>query len=534
MNAILIAKITAILFASLFLVVLALKKPSLKDFFERASLVGIFLFALFIPIKDGFAIFGMIFAIIFFIAFRISKRDFKLPYTVFNKPIIIYILIVVLSFLWTYSFSDSINEGGEILYFFAFFFVVAELLNTYKRIMFIVYTFAFSITIAIFYGFFQGIFINSLHSASRVTGLIGNWDGYPVQISYGIVLFLSLYMLKFNGTKINKINKINKIGELGKLVQLDELELHNLNNQINQVNREGASGIYDGFPLNNQINQVDKSDKNKYAEYKLTLSGIIFHIKELYAKIVNNKVIRNSLISIIIFTGLISIILSKARSAWIGVFLGIFIIMFLKSKKVFVTALIIIFIFNAGFLYASKSFRSRIFAMFNPQIYLCEVKGHGDIESHIALVESAAAVFFKHPLTGVGVGAFSKYFNTHKNVHFPYYYNPKTGEKKYDTYDNWPENGYMQTLAETGIFSFIVLMWLFFLGLKEPIELYINSKDVFVKKMSIMTAGMSMVFYGSFIGISNMSNDQLTDLWLLFLAIFASVSNMSKNSGKDY
>jgi hypothetical protein len=463
MNAILIAKIAAILCVSLFLVFLALKKPSLSGFFEKASLAGIFLFALFIPIKDGFAIFGIVFAIIFFIAFRISKRDFKLPYTVFNKPIIIYILIVALSFLWTYSFSDSINEGGEILYFFAFFFAAAELLNSYKRIMFILYTFAFSITVAIFYGFFQGIFINALHSADRVTGLIGNWDGYPVQASYGIVLFISLYMLKFK-----EIN--NKI----------------INNKI----------------INN--------------------------------KIINNKIIQNSLISIIIFAGLISIILSKARSAWIGVFLGIFIIMFLRSKKVFITALIIIFIFNAGFLYASKSFRSRIFAMFNPQIYLCEVKGHGDIESHIALVESAAAVFFEHPLTGVGVGAFSKYFNTHKNVHFPYYYNPKTGKKEYDTYDNWPENGYMQTLAETGIFSFIVLMWLFFLGLKEPIKLYVNSKDAFVKKISVMTAGMSMVFYGSFIGISNMSNDQLTDLWLLFLAIFASVLNMSKNSGKNY
>ncbi len=520
MDAILIAKIAAILCASLFLIFLALKKPSLSGFFEKASLGGIFLFALFIPIKDGLAIFGIVFSIIFFIAFRISRRNFKLPYTVFNKPIIIYVLIVALSFLWTYSLSDSINEGGEILYFFAFFFVVAELLNSYKRIMFIIYTFAFSIAVAIFYGFFQGIFINALHSANRVTGLIGNWDGYPVQASYGIVLFISLYILKFK--RLN--NKDNRISANNTTSANSTAVSSNSANNTTSAISGNSKNIAISANSTSKADRIDDiGNKTKVIINKIVNNNII-----------NNRVIQNLLISVIIFAGLISIVLSKARSAWIGVFLGIFIIMFLRSKKIFITALIVILIFNAGFLYASKSFRSRIFAMFNPQIYLCEVKGHADIESHIALVESAAAVFFGHPLTGVGVGAFSKYFNTHKNVHFPDYYNPKTGKKEYDTYDNWPENGYMQTLAETGIFSFIMLMWLFFLGLKEPIKLYVNSKDTFVKKISVMTAGMSMVFYGSFIGISNMSNDQLTDLWLLFLAIFASVLNMSENSGKNH
>ncbi len=66
MNDILIIKIFVILFSSLFLVFLALKKPELSGFFEKAGLFGIFLFALFIPIKDGFAIFGMVDAIVFF------------------------------------------------------------------------------------------------------------------------------------------------------------------------------------------------------------------------------------------------------------------------------------------------------------------------------------------------------------------------------------------------------------------------------------------------------------------------------------
>ena len=522
MSYIIILKIFVILFLSLLLVFLALKKPELSGFFEKAGLFGIFLFALFIPIKDEFAIFGMVVAIVFFIAYRISKRDFKLPYTVFNKPIIIYVFITTLSFIWTYSIKGSINEGGEILYFFAFFFATAELLNSNKKIVFMLYTFAFSITVAIFYGFFQGIFINALHSANRVTGLIGNWDGYPVQVSYGIVLFISLFMLKFS--RLDKLKEKN-------FIKLDK----NGNNNLIFDKSKSENIFIDDIDDKDNLNNLAASDlfnNNKHIIKKINNKKNKFAVlfKKLYDKIANNKFIKNSIITAIIFAGLISIILSKARSAWIGVFFGIFIIIFLESKKIFIAVLIAIFIFNAGFLYASKSFRSRIFAMFNPKIYLCEVKGHGDIESHIALVESAAAVFFRHPFTGVGIGAFSKFFDTHKNVHFPYYHNPKTGKKEYDTYDNWPENGYMQTLAETGIFSFIVLMWLFFAALKEPIKLYANSKDIFVKKISVMTAGISMVFYGSFIGISNMSNDQLTNLWLLFLAIFASILNISKKN----
>ena len=162
--------------------------------------------------------------------------------------------------------------------------------------------------------------------------------------------------------------------------------------------------------------------------------------------------------------------------------------------------------------------------MFNPKIYKLELKNHGDIESHIALIESAWAVFKRYPFTGIGVGAFSKYFDEHKGVRFPWYYNPKTGKKIYDLYDNWPENGYMQTLAETGIFSFIALMWLFFLALKKPFKLFINSNDNFKRKIAAILIGTSIVFYGSFAGVSNMSNDQLANLWLFFLALFAATS----------
>ncbi|MHB1645325.1 MAG: O-antigen ligase domain-containing protein [Candidatus Acididesulfobacter diazotrophicus] len=468
---ILIIKILVILFSSLFLVFLALKKPELSGFFEKAGLFGIFLFALFIPLKDGFAIFGMVVAIVFFIAYRISKRDFKLPYTVFNKPIIIYVFIVALSFIWTYSIKDSINEGGEIFYFFAFFFAAAALLNTKKRINFIVYTFTFSISIAIIYGLFQGIFVNALHSSNRVTGLIGNWTSFPVQVSYGLIVIMAYYLISFK-----KQNKGLK------------------------------------YSLKNLLLRLGSFVKSFKKIPSLALSFLLV---------------------IIVLLGFLDIVFSKARSAWIGIIPAIFILMYLRSKKFFLMAVILFLVLNIGVFSISKTFKSRMLAMFNPKIYKIESKSHGDIESHLALIESAWTVFKRFPLTGVGVGAFPKYFNEHKEVRFPWYYNPKTGKKLYDLYDNWPENGYMQTLAETGIFGFLSLIFLFILALWQPIKLFISTDDKFKRKIAAMTLGTSVIFYGSFVGVSNMSNDELTNLWFLFLAIFVAalnISNKNKNN----
>ncbi len=463
MNSALLAKIISISISSVVLIILSLKKPNLSGIFETLSLFGIFLFALFIPIKDGLAIFGMVFSIIFFVAYRIAKRDIALPKTPFNLPIIIYVFFVIFSFLFTYSLKNSINQGGEVVYFFVFFFLVSELMSSKPRIKFMLYTFTFSVSVAIIYGFLQGFLINAAHSANRVTGLIGNWDGFPVQASYGIMLFLAFYILSFSGVK--------------------------------------PAGKTETAP----------------AEYFSKLKTGNFFV-----------FLRSAGFSLLILLGFVSIIFAKSRSAWIGLIAGIFTIMFLKSKKLFVYTLIAVIFINAASFYTSATFRSRVFAMFNPKVLNCESASHGDIESHIALIKSAAAVFLRFPFTGIGAGAFSSYFNSHKDVHFPFYTNRKTGKKYYDTYDNWPENGYMQTLSETGIFSFIALMWLFFLGIKEPFRLFKNSKDKWIRKISVMTAGISLVFYGSFLGISNMSNNELTDLWLFFLAIFASAVNLQK------
>ena len=457
MNFLVLIKIISIMLSASVLIALAVKKPELSGFFEKAGLFGIFLFALFIPLEDGFAVFGMAAAIIFFSAYKIAERDIYIPKTGFNAPLLIYAAIVLASFIWTYSFNDSLNEGGEIVYFILFFFAAAGLLNTRKRINLMVYTFTLAICIAIIYGFFQGIFINALHSQNRLTGLIGNWVGFPVQVSYGLIVIIAYYLLNFK-----------KRGESGAI-------------SLAGIIPNAASTVFFGF---------------------------------------------------ILLLGFFDIAFAKARSAWLGIIPAIFVLMYLKSKKLFFAALILLFVLNIGIFSVSKTFKNRIFSMFNPKIYRLELKNHGDIESHIALIESAWTVFKRFPLTGVGVGAFSKYFDEHKDVRFPWYYNPKTGKKLYDLYDNWPENGYMQTLAETGIFSFLALMWLFFLALQKPFKLFKYSGDKFKRKIAAMTIGASIIFYGSFAGVSNMSNDELTNLWLFFLALFAAANSLPLASGE--
>lgn len=457
MNFPLLIKITVIVFSAVLLITLAFRKPGLSGFFEKAGLFGIFLFALFIPLEDGFAIFGMVAAIIFFIAHKIAERDISIPKTAYNMPLLIYSAIVLASFVWTDSLKDSLNEGGEIFYFTLFFFAAAGLLTTVKRIKFMVYTFTFSICLAIIYGFFQGIFINAIHSQNRLTGPIGNWVGFPVQVSYGLIVILAYYLLDFK--KRDEKGGISLVGIIPK----------------------AASAVFFGF---------------------------------------------------ILLLGFFDIAFAKARSAWIGIIPAIFVLMFMKSKKLFFAAIILLIVLNVGIFSVSKTFKSRIFSMFNPKIYKLELKNHGDIESHIALIESAWSVFKRFPLTGVGVGAFSKYFDEHKGVRFPWYYNPKTGKKFYDLYDNWPENGYMQALAETGIFGFAALMWLFYTALKNAFKLFMDSRDIFIRKTAAITIGTSIIFYGSFAGVANMSNDELANLWLFFLALSAAAGLLTK-AGKE-
>ena len=48
-----------------------------------------------------------------------------------------------------------------------------------------------------------------------------------------------------------------------------------------------------------------------------------------------------------------------------------------------------------------------------------------------------------------------------------------------------------------------------------------GSRDIFLRKIAAITIGASIIFYGSFAGVSNMSNDELANLWLFFLAMSA-------------
>ena len=455
MNLITYIKIFSISLPALISIFFAVKKPSSSKFFEYAAIAGIFIFVLFIPIKDGFATFGMVAAILFFTAYKIAKRDFSVKRTGFNIPLFLYLGMDALSFLWSYSLHDSMVEFSKILYFFAFFFAAAELLNSVKKISFMLGTFAFSITLAIMYGLYQKFFIAAfMHAGARLTGF-NNYLSFPVQVSYGIVMFLCFYAFNFN----KNFEKKN-------------------------------SGV-------------------SFGRIKTNISAFI--------------------ISVIVLIGFFDIIMTKTRSALLGIVPAVLVIAFLKSKKLFIAVIIFLIAANAGAFYFSKNYRSRVMTMFNPAVYKTESKNHLDAESHICLIESGLAMFEHHPLTGVGAAAFTPYFKTHRDVQFPWYHNPKTGKKLYCLYWAIPGNGYVQTLSEIGIFGFIILMWLFAEGIRRPYVLFKNSDDEFKKKISVMTIGITIVFMGAFTSAATMSDDKSSDLFLFFLAVFAAASALRKN-----
>ena len=482
MNLIAYIKIFSISLPALISIFFAVKKPGSSKFFEYAAITGIFIFALFIPIKDGFAIFGMVAAIVFFTAYKIAKRGFSIMRTGFNIPMFLYLGMDALSFLWSYSLNDSIVEFSKILYFFAFFFAAAELLNSVKKISFMLGTFAFSITLAIMYGLYQKFFIAGfMYAGSRLTGF-NNYLSFPVQVSYGIVMFLCFYAFNFKTASINGGRVENGGGR--------------------QRNGGGKGAV-------------------KLPEAEKKISAVSFERLKAY--------IPAFIISIIVIIGFFDIVMTKTRSALLGIVPAILVIALLKSKKLFIAVIVFLIAANAGSFYLSKTYRTRVMTMFNPAVYKTESKSHLDAESHICLIESGLAMFEHHPLTGVGAAAFTKYFKTHKDVQFPWYHNPKTGKKLYCLYLDIPGNGYVQTLSEIGIFGFIILMWLFVEGIRKPYMLFKNSDDDFKKKISVMMLGITIVFMGAFTSAATMSDDKCSNLFFFFLAVFAAASALRKN-----
>ena len=84
MNFWLLVRIASIIISVAVLFALAIKKTNYSGFFEKGGLAGLFLFALFIPLNDGLAVFGMVAAIVFFAAYKVAERDKSLPGTGFD------------------------------------------------------------------------------------------------------------------------------------------------------------------------------------------------------------------------------------------------------------------------------------------------------------------------------------------------------------------------------------------------------------------------------------------------------------------
>lgn len=133
----------------------------------------------------------------------------------------------------------------------------------------------------------------------------------------------------------------------------------------------------------------------------------------------------------------ISVVVSFARSAWLGFISGIISLMFCGKRKIVLLFSILFLIVVLIFLL--PSLRERAMGL-----HFGEVA----VESRITLSRTAFNMFKAHPFFGIGAGNFSTYFDE--------FY---TG----GVYDNscHPHNDYLNILASGGIFTFIPFILIF-------------------------------------------------------------------------
>ncbi|MCD6098557.1 O-antigen ligase family protein [bacterium] len=135
----------------------------------------------------------------------------------------------------------------------------------------------------------------------------------------------------------------------------------------------------------------------------------------------------------------VSVVVSFARSAWLGFVAGIVSLAFCKKRKV--AFLFFILFLVAVLIFLFPSLRERVM-----DLHFGEVA----VESRITLLRTAFNMFKAHPFFGIGAGNFSTYFDE-------FYAG--------GVYDNTchPHNDYLNILASGGIFTFVPFISIFIL-----------------------------------------------------------------------
>lgn len=146
----------------------------------------------------------------------------------------------------------------------------------------------------------------------------------------------------------------------------------------------------------------------------------------------SNKILLNTSLAFLFLCIVINLLFTYSRGAWIAFIIGIiFLIIFLKNKKIRIILLFSLLIFALGII-CSSTLQERFFLAF---------KRGGDT-GRLEIWRAAILMFRESPLIGKGLGLFMDLLPKYSKI--GYYY---------------AHNCYLQILSETGLGGFLSFLW---------------------------------------------------------------------------
>jgi O-antigen ligase len=172
--------------------------------------------------------------------------------------------------------------------------------------------------------------------------------------------------------------------------------------------------------------------------------------------------------------GIIALIYSFSRAAWVGFLVSIFVLAYVgqrttgKNRILNMVAMLLILFLVVGSFYGMVAAR---------------VSGgdRGSAQSRFAKWQGASAVVAAHPILGVGVNNFGLVVNRY----FPYF------EPTEDSVEKDPHNGYLRIAAEIGVVGLFFFMWFIIAFFKEALAC-LKANDDFLFSVAVgILAGFS-------------------------------------------
>jgi len=193
-------------------------------------------------------------------------------------------------------------------------------------------------------------------------------------------------------------------------------------------------------------------DPQKYGQY-LSMLGFLF--------LMNRKTKPNpEKLNVVLFIlVVIAILLTGCRSAFLGMCMGLLIILLFKKSKILIIAF-----FCCLFGYFIITYFSSYFSFFNRnEDYSTSAVGRYEIWN------GYLQIFFTHPFLGIGIGNIDNYIVKYSIGGYYFIGN------KIAYYG--PENGYLQLLIEFGLLGFIFVFILILIPVINAIRSYLRSHN---------------------------------------------------------